>query len=104
MRKTKILTWWHETVEVRKTGRIRQKLFIKVQYDGECITPISMELYEDGKYVAEISKLMDKAEGSPLNAMLDAINWDDLYADELASEEEAGEPAIYSANEVGDSI
>lgn len=75
------LKFSHEIVERRLFGKVtvKQEMIIQVDYDGETIDNVEVLIYENGKYMGEISKLLDKAEGQPLAEMLEAIDWRQLY-------------------------
>lgn len=79
------LSYWHDITEKREFGKVivNQRLEIKVDYEYENlhIEVTEVNLYQNGVFVAEISKLLDKAEGNPLNVMLENINWEDVYQD-----------------------
>ncbi|MCC6448749.1 MAG: hypothetical protein IT215_08715 [Chitinophagaceae bacterium] len=90
------LTFSHEISEKRKFGQlvVNQTMVVSADYDPEDggIDNIEVDIYQDGKHLAEISKLLDKAEGNPLITIIEAINWDELYA---ASKEEQCEDDNY---------
>ncbi len=79
------LSYWHEITEKRNFGKtiVNQRMEIEVDYDHEenDFNVENVYIYEAGTKI-EVSKLLDKAEGSPLAAMLDAIEWKELYYDQ----------------------
>ncbi len=82
------LTFSHQITEKRKFGQlvVNQTMVVSADYDPEDggIDNIEVDIYQEGKHVAEISKLLDKAEGNPLITIIEAINWGELYADSKA--------------------
>lgn len=84
-----ILHFQHDISEKRDFGRttVNQTMIINVDYnEGEdTYEVIGVDLYEGGVFKAEISKLLDKAEGSPLCMMLEAINWQSVYSDKISN-------------------
>lgn len=78
------LTFSHQISEKRKFGQlvVNQTMVVSADYNPEDggIDNIEVDIYQDGKHVSEISKLLDKAEGNPLITIIEAINWDELYA------------------------
>jgi len=90
------LTFSHQISEKRNFGKItvNQTMDVCADYNPEdgSIDNIEVHIYQEGKHIAEISKLLDKAEGNPLITIIEAINWDELYA---ASKEEKCEDDNY---------
>lgn len=82
------LQFEHSITEKRDFGRttVNQSMVIRVDYNegDDTYDIIGVDLYEGGVFKAEISKLLDKAEGSPLCVMLEAIEWSSLYADRIS--------------------
>ena len=79
------LKWVHYSTKKTSKGNINQIMVVSCDYDynddygvGD-ISNIEVDIYQDGKYIAEISQLLDDAEGNPLAAMLESINWHELY-------------------------
>lgn len=72
----------HTIYEKRNNGKnvVKQLMVVSVLYDNEdgALDDIEVHLYENDRYVAEISKLLDKAEGCPLNTIIDSIDWSEL--------------------------
>ena len=79
------LSFSHQISERRLFGKVlvHQEMIVEVDYDhsDSSVDNIQVSLFENGKFVAEISKLLDKAEGSPLAAMIEAIDWPALYGE-----------------------
>lgn len=79
------LTHSTEITEKRNFGQItvEQSLDIEVDYDEKDHTfnIENVRLYENGKFVAEISKLLHKAPGSPLDTIIANIDWREIYLD-----------------------
>lgn len=86
-----ILTHWHEITERRHPDVINQRMEVIVDYDpiNDDIEVIKCDIYQDNYLVAEISSLLDKAEGEPLNTILNAIDWRELYRGKYLVEEDA---------------
>jgi hypothetical protein len=86
------LTFSHKISERRNFGKtvVNQEMVIAVDYDPEedSIDLVKVDVYQEGIHIAEISKLLDKAEGNPLTTMIEAINWQELYADQKVLAEE----------------
>lgn len=82
-KKMKTLSFVHHITEKRNFGEevVVQSLEVTVDYDPEekNLDIRYVRLYENGKHIAEISKLLDNAEGQPLSVMVESINWDELY-------------------------
>lgn len=66
----------------RNAELIFQSLEIFVIYDNldQSVEVDSVYLNQNGQQLAEISKLLSRAEGNPLNAIIAAINWGEIYA------------------------
>ncbi len=80
---TEKLSFTHGITERRLNGKlINQEMIVKCLYDYEedSTDDIEVHIYQDGKHVAEISKLLGKAEGDPLSVMIEAINWQEVAA------------------------
>lgn len=80
------LQFSHQTVRKSPANhRQVQELLIEVDYDPQegGIYTYEVWLMQDGKYIAEISKLLDQAEGDPMTTMIEAINWDEMYRDQI---------------------
>lgn len=79
----KTISFVHHITEKRNFGQevVVQSLEVTVDYDPEenKLDIRYVRLYENGKHIAEISKLLDQAEGQPLLVMIEAIDWDSLY-------------------------
>lgn len=77
------LQFSHQVTEKRIFGKVtvKQEMVVSADYDrsDDSIDNVEVHLYENGSFVAEISKLLDKAEGNPLATMIEAINWNELY-------------------------
>lgn len=73
------LSYYQEVVKNSK----KQIIVIECDYDpaDESVNDIEVHLFDDGKYIGEFSLLLDKADGDPLSAMIDAVNWRELYRD-----------------------
>lgn len=84
------LSFSHEIIESRKNGRVQQEMIVTVDYDPseDTVDEIEVHIYQGGKHLAEISKLLDKAEGSPLYTIIESINWRSIYADQKADNAE----------------
>jgi hypothetical protein len=69
------LNFWHQTA--------KQQMLIEADYNpiDDHVQDIEVFILEDGKIIAEISKLLDDAEGDPLIAMIEAIDWREMYHD-----------------------
>lgn len=63
-----------------------QTMVVSVEYDEvhDSIEDIEVDIYEGGVYKCEISDLLNKAEGNPLISIIEAINWQEIYADTKA--------------------
>ena len=88
--RTKQLTYFHEIIENRGTQRVKQSMLITVEYfiEDDTFEVQSVDVFENGRRICEISKLLDKAEGQPLSEMLNAINWREVYMSEKEQEVE----------------
>lgn len=76
----------HEVTERRKNGlTIDSKMTIRVDYDHkeDSISDVEVFITQYG-VTMEISKLLDKAEGDPLCVMIEAIDWQQLAAEQMA--------------------
>lgn len=64
---------------------IHQKLIITVNYNIEedTLDVLDVFLYQNGAYLGEISGIMHKAPGDPLSALVEAINWQEIYSDTM---------------------
>ena len=86
------LTHFHQITERRNFGKetVNQQMDITVDYDHEddSISNPVVEIIQDGKVICEISKLLDKAEGEPLLAMIEAIDWREIYSAQSINEGE----------------
>jgi hypothetical protein len=79
------LEFSHETIVKTKSGNIRQEMVVSCDYDRESgPDDVEVKIYQNGKFLAEISKLLDDAEGNPLTTIIEAIDWDELYVDKMA--------------------
>ena len=80
------LEYTHEVTERRKNGlAVDSKMTIRVDYDSkeDSISDIEVFITQAGVTI-EISKLLDKAEGDPLCVMIEAIDWRQLAAEQMA--------------------
>lgn len=84
------LTFSHQIIERRRFATVTQELFISVDYDPEedSIGDIEVSIFQDRKFMVEVSKLLDKAEGNPLLAIVEAIDWRQLWAETKAEKAE----------------
>lgn len=77
------LTFTHWITERRDFGKktVTQRMDILVDYDPhtEDVEVDAVYIFEGSIKLAEISKLLDKAEGEPLYAMIEAIDWKKMY-------------------------
>jgi hypothetical protein len=77
------LTHSHQITEKRDFGKtvVNQLMQIEVDYNAEdeSIEVLNVFIFQDGKFICEISKLLHKAEGSPLSAIIDSIEWAMIY-------------------------
>lgn len=77
------LTWTHQITQKKNFGQtvINQEMVLTVDYDPKelSIDVDKIEVFQNGVLVAEISKLLDNAEGDPLKAMIESIDWHQLY-------------------------
>ena len=80
------------TTTLKKTlkGTITQDLVTTCEYDPyeQEIDQVEVHMYQDGKHLAEISDLLDDAEGDLLSLHLDSINWYEIYIDTVESKRE----------------
>ncbi len=78
---TKPVSIVHEITDGGKS-KVKQCLVVTVNFDVEdnSLDVHSVDLYENGAFKAEISNLLDTAPGSPLDAILDAVNWQEIYS------------------------
>lgn len=67
-----LLTWEHSVKN--------QTMLVTVDYDNEqdTFTVKAVNIYQNGKFVVEISKLL---EGDPLGTLVNSINWLQVYHD-----------------------
>lgn len=76
------LTFTHTITEKRDFGKtvVTQHMDVTVEYDtsDDSISDPIVVITEGGCSM-EVSKLLDKAEGNPLNTILEAINWREVY-------------------------
>jgi hypothetical protein len=88
-----ILSFMHSVVLNHKSGQSTQHLEIVVKYDqqDDSVDDVEVYVYENGKRLCEISTLLDKAEGCPLNKMLMAVNWREMARDKKHAEPMADE-------------
>ena len=81
------LTHYHDITEKRNFGKetVNQRMETVVDYDpsDDSIQVSEVNIYQNGVKVCEISKLLDKAEGEPLIAIIEAVNWQQMYAEEM---------------------
>jgi hypothetical protein len=81
----------HEITERRDHGRVvvNQEMVITVDFEpsNDSFEVEEVNLFQDGKHIAEISKLLDKAEGNPLQSILEAIDWAQVYAESMEPSE-----------------
>lgn len=84
------LTHTHTTKEARKHGMVTQAMEVAVDYDpaDNSIENIEVSVYQNGLFVAEISKLLDECEGSPLSTIVEAIDWREVYSNSVQDKEE----------------
>lgn len=97
------LSFTHWITEKRDFGKktVNQRMDILVDYDPqtEDVEVDAVYIFEGSIKLAEISKLLDKAEGDPLYAMVNAIDWKQMYYEHkqemlvLKSEDEKQEAA-----------
>lgn len=84
------LTFTHEITERRNFGKtiVNQTMEIVADYDlsERSLDIEAVNIYQDGVFVAEVSKLLDKAEGNPLTTIIEAIDWDELAAEKKYDE------------------
>lgn len=75
------LQFTHTVSQKRLPENVNQKMVIEVEYDHEqdSFDVLNVDVYEDGKFKCEISKLLHKAEGNPLKYMAEEIPWADIY-------------------------
>lgn len=77
------LTHSHDIIEKRNFNKtlVAQTMEIEVDYnpEDESVEVLNVNIYENGVLVCEISKLLHKAEGFPLSAMIDSIEWPMIY-------------------------
>lgn len=83
------ISFQHAITETRKGGTVNQTMIVQVDYypEEDTFNVLSVNIYENGRFLADISKLLHKAEGNPLNTIVESINWGELYADEIAGAE-----------------
>lgn len=81
------LYFTHSISEGRDFGTktVHQDMVISVDYDPveNSYQYPEVSILQDGKFLCEISKLLDKAEGGPLVEMLEAIDWRSLYYEQM---------------------
>lgn len=86
------LNYSHETIQKRNCGRtvVEQTLDIEVDYDEKenSFNVENVRLYENGKFVAEIAWLLEKAPGNPLDTILGTIDWSEVYLDYKEEQQE----------------
>lgn len=79
------LRFTHDITERRNFGKkvVNQQMEVVVDYDPSThgIDIDSVNIYQDREMVIEISKLLDKAEGNPLTTIIEAIDWNQVYAE-----------------------
>lgn len=77
------LTFTHEITEKRIIGKVCQVMNISCDYEPTegAISNVSVCIYQEGKFVGEVSKLLEKAEGNPLLTMIEAIDWSELHSE-----------------------
>lgn len=79
------LTHYTDISEKRDGGRtiVNQRLLIEVSYDPKenSFVVDHVWIIEQNCIKIEVSKLLHKAEGNPLNTILESIDWQSLYAD-----------------------
>lgn len=77
------LTHSHNITEKRDFGKtvVNQSMEIKVDYNpqDESIEVLNVNISQNGVFICEISKLLHKAEGFPLQSMIDTIDWPMIY-------------------------
>ena len=85
--------------EKRNSGSVivQQTMEIEVDYNDEDNTFAveAVKLYQNGCYIAEISKLLDKCEGSPLASILESIDWGEVF---YKQKEHCETPKIFLQN------
>ena len=79
------LEYVHGITERRKNDLVSQTMIIRVDYDRkeDSISDPEVFIIQDGVKL-EISKLLDKADGDPLCVMIEAIDWQQLAAEQMA--------------------
>lgn len=84
---SKFLTYTHDSDENRSQGLVKQKMLITVEYFPEenNFVVVSIDILQDGKHKVDISKLLDEAPGKPLDAILEAVNWQEIYSETTQS-------------------
>lgn len=79
----KHLIYTSDITERRNFGKtiVNQTIAVEADFDPatEDINNIEVKIYQNNKFMAEISKLLDKAEGNPLSQIIEAINWKEIY-------------------------
>lgn len=88
----KKLSWVHDIVDTISTHTgdytKRQSMEVVVDYNQEEDNFDVLSVFvTQGCITLEISKLLHKAEGNPLNAMVEAIDWKQQFADRFSKEE-----------------
>lgn len=72
-----------QITERRNLGKTEfiQAIEIEVAYDDQedSATVESVNLFQNGKLVAEISTLLYKTVGDPLSAIVENVNWREIY-------------------------
>lgn len=72
----------HNISERRGSVCVNQEMVVTVNYDPftEEVEIETVDVYQGGNHVCEISSLLDDAEGSPLSKIMEAIDWKEQYA------------------------
>lgn len=74
---------------------------IDYQPSDDSFDSVQVEVYQDDQFMCEISDLLDKAEGYPLAAMIESIDWKDAYRN---SEYYDGEMEDYEVGDLMDKV
>jgi hypothetical protein len=86
------LSFTHDITERRDFGQtvINQRMEVVVDYDPKERSIDDTAVYvSQGDIKIEISKLLNKAEGNPLVTIIEAIDWEELYADQQYEKEQS---------------
>ncbi len=80
------LSTYCEVLEKKGTIPQKKRLEIEVEYcpEEDSVEEVyAVYLYINDNYKGEISNLLDKCEGRPLDKIIDAIDWRELYRNQL---------------------